>query len=341
MMDYGPTCSVCRSYVRPIRNQSIYKKEVWYETGLLCQHCFIKYVVEMDERQAQHAIDSIINDCISRHRISQGLLEKLEPRKAELEKILIIKEEGRLRQEAKRAIARLNIFAYLQARKELRRRYFINTVRLHDIDSMFAEKYYDAYHVEMDDRNRLERYKKCGRAINEVREKYIQSERLKAEAEKHNEELLKAKKQKAELLTQLLYKLIQPRESLVVRGKDYKRGNPLDNFVRNEWFGSVADIYNNKCFNCDSQNDLTLDHLWMPKNEGGNFSMLHKESRWLISNCLLLCRSCNSSKGERSPERFFSVTQIEHLLRCQEKLSRRMNQNSQLRITALKWYGKN
>lgn len=128
-------------------------------------------------------------------------------------------------------------------------------------------------------------------------------------------------------------------DRLVIRKKDYRRGNTLDNYIRSSWIPRLLEIFDSRCFICRVESSLTLDHLWWPKNSGGNFAMLERESSILISNVLILCQSCNSAKGERAVQDFFDVTQAEKLLRFQRSLSGEMLADSSLCATASGWYG--
>lgn len=53
--------------------------------------------------------------------------------------------------------------------------------------------------------------------------------------------------------------------------------------------------FSNQCFNCHSEIDLTVDHH-RPLSKGHILS---------LENAVILCRSCNSSKGAKSPEEFY------------------------------------
>jgi 5-methylcytosine-specific restriction endonuclease McrA len=55
--------------------------------------------------------------------------------------------------------------------------------------------------------------------------------------------------------------------------------------------------FNCKCVNCNSSNNLTIDHHF-PLSKGNPLS---------LSNAVVLCRSCNSSKGAKSPEDFYTT----------------------------------
>lgn len=58
--------------------------------------------------------------------------------------------------------------------------------------------------------------------------------------------------------------------------------------------------FDNKCFYCCTTDDLTIDHH-IPLSCGKILSH---------SNAVVLCRSCNSSKGTRIPGEFYSIDQI-------------------------------
>ena len=96
------------------------------------------------------------------------------------------------------------------------------------------------------------------------------------------------------------------RANYVVRKRDYKRGSKIENYFRDKQYDKVLRIFEGKCVNCDSTNDLTLDHFGIPKNEGGNYVLLSEANGAIQVNAIVLCRSCNSAKGERSFKHFWS-----------------------------------
>ena len=53
--------------------------------------------------------------------------------------------------------------------------------------------------------------------------------------------------------------------------------------------------FKNKCFNCKSTKKLCIDHH-RPLSKGYPLT---------LNNAVLLCRSCNSSKGAKDPEDFY------------------------------------
>lgn len=137
----------------------------------------------------------------------------------------------------------------------------------------------------------------------------------------------------------VLSQLKAQRDSLLIRDADYKRGNALENFVRDDWVSAIHEAYSDQCFLCSSTTDLTLDHLWIPKNEGGNLVMLIRDGTLLVSNVLLLCRSCNSAKGETPVKKFFTFDQLDNLLTIQKGLSSKMMTDKRLIRIASRWYG--
>ena len=57
----------------------------------------------------------------------------------------------------------------------------------------------------------------------------------------------------------------------------------------------TRDLFNNECFNCGCKENLTIDHH-KPLSKGFPLSRL---------NAVVLCKSCNSSKHDKSPEEFY------------------------------------
>lgn len=70
----------------------------------------------------------------------------------------------------------------------------------------------------------------------------------------------------------------------------------------------IYKIFKHKCFNCDSPDDLTLDHH-VPLIKGGILE---------LSNTVLLCRSCNGLKADISPQKFYSKYKLSKLHEIKE-----------------------
>lgn len=61
--------------------------------------------------------------------------------------------------------------------------------------------------------------------------------------------------------------------------------------------------FKNKCFKCGSKKFLTIDHH-LPFSRGGLLT---------FTNCVLLCRSCNSKKNAKVPEDFYNEKELNKL----------------------------
>lgn len=64
---------------------------------------------------------------------------------------------------------------------------------------------------------------------------------------------------------------------------------------------SLRSVFNHQCFNCGSTEYLELDHH-RPLSRG--YGLTH-------CNVVLLCKSCNSSKGNKMPEEYYTAEQLE------------------------------
>ena len=59
-------------------------------------------------------------------------------------------------------------------------------------------------------------------------------------------------------------------------------------------------LFDHACFNCGSTENLEVDH----------YRPLSKGNALTLTNAIILCKSCNSSKSSKDPEQFFSEEQI-------------------------------
>jgi len=68
---------------------------------------------------------------------------------------------------------------------------------------------------------------------------------------------------------------------------------PEDEMITHEIFG----LY---CFKCKSVDDITIDH----------HNSLYEGNALDVFNAIPLCRSCNSTKGIKSPKEFYDSAEL-------------------------------
>ena len=88
-----------------------------------------------------------------------------------------------------------------------------------------------------------------------------------------------------------------------IRGADSVRDNAIDPWIKRRYRAIILEAFGNECAHCGNRQNLDLDHLWWPKSRGGNFAMRYASGP--VANVTVLCRSCNSSKGEAPAVAFF------------------------------------
>ena len=135
-----------------------------------------------------------------------------------------------------------------------------------------------------------------------------------------------------------LYTNVFDRNLFIIRQRDYKRGNLVDNFFRNEISSKIINAFENQCLKCGSVHDLTLDHFAIPKNEGGNFILFTKDTSSIKLNIVVLCRSCNASKGERNFMSYFDYHELSKAIEHQEKLLEFLLECNKCLQIIQKWY---
>lgn len=65
--------------------------------------------------------------------------------------------------------------------------------------------------------------------------------------------------------------------------------------ARRLWKKSIKDEWENKCAYCDSNENLTIDHI-IPQSKGGNN---------FITNVICCCESCNKAKAHSDWEEWY------------------------------------
>lgn len=169
--------------------------------------------------------------------------------------------------------------------------------------------------------------------------KYWKAKRIKQKQEslriQAQEEAKKARKYQESLRIQAredLYKKLRElgvstnRQDYVISNEDYKRGNKRESEYRKKYLLSLLNLYDTKCVRCGRMdNGLDLDHFFLSKNSGGNFSLLHRDG-YLVNNAIPLCQSCNRSKGDRPYDHFFDKDQILFLFTKNREMNFLLNQ---------------
>lgn len=92
------------------------------------------------------------------------------------------------------------------------------------------------------------------------------------------------------------------------KAKERKRKRRARKIAVNENYTKMDErvtysVFNYECFNCKSTYNLALDHHYC-LNDGNPLT---------IDNAVILCRSCNSSKGTKKPEEFYNKLQLKNL----------------------------
>jgi 5-methylcytosine-specific restriction endonuclease McrA len=128
------------------------------------------------------------------------------------------------------------------------------------------------------------------------------------------------------------------RKNFHIQVKDYRRGNAIDNYFRNIE-GTVLGAFNRCCVFCGTVHDLTFDHYGLSKNEGGNFVLVSADKASIRVNIVVLCRACNSAKGDRGYLFYFSDMQRARALSCQRALLDILLADQQFLKLVKKWSG--
>lgn len=118
-------------------------------------------------------------------------------------------------------------------------------------------------------------------------------------------------------------------DAYVIVGPDYSRDSRVDRFYRSKFREGLTAAFSGQCVKCgEGMSGLEFDHFWYPKSKGGNFAMrLRKDSGIVyINNCIPLCRTCNASKGPKPYDVFFTVEELQDLLRVNSSITGKLNE---------------
>ena len=122
-----------------------------------------------------------------------------------------------------------------------------------------------------------------------------------------------------------------------IQGRDYKRGNSIDNYFRKTLSEIVIAAFEHRCVFCGAPDDLTFDHYGLPKNEGGNFVLILADKASIRLNIVVLCRGCNAMKGERSYLNYFSDAQRDQVTIYQRALLENLLHDQNFLALIKKW----
>jgi 5-methylcytosine-specific restriction endonuclease McrA len=92
------------------------------------------------------------------------------------------------------------------------------------------------------------------------------------------------------------------------RRRDLK--NNIDTDISEEDIKIIFDAFKNQCFKCHSKERLSIDHHY-PLSKGHGLT---------ITNAVILCKSCNSSKHDFMPVEFYSKKELIKVERIFKKI---------------------
>lgn len=114
------------------------------------------------------------------------------------------------------------------------------------------------------------------------------------------------------------YSINNPDKIFEIRNRRREREKMVKNNYSKINLKTTMSVFDNKCFNCGSGKNLSIDHH-CPLSKGNPLK---------IDNAVLLCKSCNSSKRDTSPEVFYSKNKLKKLNK-KLKRAKALSNNSQ------------
>jgi len=114
-------------------------------------------------------------------------------------------------------------------------------------------------------------------------------------------------------------------ENYIIVPEDYSRDSRIDKYYKRNFSKLLSRAFNGHCCKCgEGMVQLAFDHFWFPKSRGGNFLMRHVEG-YYINNCVPLCSSCNSSKGNKEIHEFFDLSEIKEITKRSQSINSEIN----------------
>lgn len=109
--------------------------------------------------------------------------------------------------------------------------------------------------------------------------------------------------------------------------KDYTRTSPIEKFYE-KYVGDLIANHFGKCCGCNTlhmgENKLEFDHFWLPKSQGGIYTMRSHDG-YYVNNCIPLCPECNKLKGAKSFYDFFGQDRALELLNKNNLINTEVN----------------
>ena len=106
----------------------------------------------------------------------------------------------------------------------------------------------------------------------------------------------------------------------IIANDDYDRGNSSEREYRRLHKQTLLRLFDNRCAKCFSdENGIDIDHFFISKNGGGNFTLRHVDG-FLVNNAVPLCESCNSSFLE-----FFNSEELDRISEINRMMTDRLN----------------
>ena len=208
-------------------------------------------------------------------------------------------------------------------------------------DPVLAGHWQRLHQVEDDLRHAEKEHSRIENRIqehNKVKKRFLNAQIARSEAETRKR--LKAQEHErfcSDALTNLGQEF--DRVHFFIQGRDYKRGNSIDNYFRKTLSEIVIAAFEHRCGFCGAPEDLTFDHYGLPKNEGGNFVLILADKASIRLNIVVLCRGCNAMKGERSYLNYFSDAQRDQVTIYQRALLESILHDQNFLALIKKWGG--
>lgn len=141
------------------------------------------------------------------------------------------------------------------------------------------------------------------------------------------EKQIKTEKQLAAINARISEFIDTSPQAYHIVGQDYSRESRLDNFYRRNFSYVLSRAFDGHCCKCgEGMGQLEFDHFWLPKSSGGNFLMRSKTGVY-VNNCIPLCRSCNSSKGNKDFREFFEEEELVEVFERSQSINEYINEH--------------